>query len=200
MGLRAVACTALLVVWAASPAEARGVYRYIDERGVIHFSDAPSDRRFEPVALRRSGLNVNLRPRGAAPPTHDAFDDLIRQAARRHRIEAPLVKAVMAAESAFDPTAVSRAGAQGLMQLMPATARHLGVTDPFAVHQNIHGGARYLRQMLDRYGDVSRALAAYNAGPSAVDRYNGIPPYRETRTYVRRVLDYYQRYRAQVHD
>jgi soluble lytic murein transglycosylase-like protein len=190
----------LVAAFSAATADARGVYRYIDDRGVIHFSNAPSDRRFEPVALRRNALNVNVRVRETGAPQHHGYDSLILEAARVHRVEASLVKAVVAAESAFDETAVSHAGAQGLMQLMPATARHLGVADPFAAHENIDGGARYLREMLDRYGDVSRALAAYNAGPEAVDRYNGIPPYRETRTYVRRVLDYYRRYRGQLHE
>ena len=105
-----------------------------------------------------------------------------------------LVKAVVATESSFNPTAVSAKGAQGLMQLMPATARSLGVEQPLHVEQNLDGGVRYLRSLIDRYGDWSRALAAYNAGPTAVDRYGGVPPYAETRQYVDRVLTYYRRY------
>ena len=102
--------------------------------------------------------------------------------------------AVIAAESLFDSRAVSKKGAQGLMQLMPATAAALGVEDPMVAEQNVNGGVRYLRAMLDRYDDMSHALAAYNAGPTAVDRYRGIPPYRETRDYVKRVLIYYRHY------
>ena len=105
-----------------------------------------------------------------------------------------LVKAVIAAESNFDPGAVSRKGARGLMQLMPDTAEALGIDDPLQPTDNVRGGTRYLRSMLDRYGDLSRALAAYNAGPSAVDRYGGVPPYPETQDYVNRVLTYYRAY------
>jgi len=114
--------------------------------------------------------------------------------ARANKVPPALVKAVIAAESRFDSTAVSRAGAQGLMQLMPKTARELGIEDPFRPSENVKGGTRYLRSMLDRYGDMTRALAAYNAGPNAVDYYRGVPPYPETQAYVRRVLTYYRHY------
>lgn len=139
------------------------------------------------------GLSIGP-PASKAPPADDTYDRVIAQLARRHGVQAGLVKAVIAAESAFDRKAVSRAGAQGLMQLMPNTASELGVIAPFQAYENIDGGVRYLRLMLDRYGDVHRALAAYNAGPKAVDRYGGIPPYRETQAYVTRVLTYYRGY------
>lgn len=117
---------------------------------------------------------------------------LATAAARRHHLDPALVLALVQVESAFQPRAVSPKGAQGLTQLMPSTALELGVKDALDPAQNLDGGARYLRQLLTRYGgDVKRALAAYNAGPGAVDRHNGVPPFRETRQYVRRVLDRY---------
>ncbi len=140
-------------------------------RGPDHW--ASEERRFEP------GLEA-----------------LIRRTARRYRVDPALVKAVVAAESNFDTLAVSHKGAQGLMQLMPATAKEMGVQSPFRPSENIQGGVRYLKTLLERYDDVDLALAAYNAGPVAVDRFGGIPPYEETETYVKRVMRYYRKYRA----
>lgn len=123
------------------------------------------------------------------------FDELIAQSARAWHVDGALVKAVVANESAFDPDATSGTGAQGLMQLEPQTARALGVRDPYDPAANIGGGTRYLRGLLDRFhGDVALALAAYNAGPGAVEKYGGLPPYAETRAYVENVLESYRRY------
>jgi soluble lytic murein transglycosylase-like protein len=191
-----------LIAWAlvaAAPAPAfagNAVYRFVDADGVLHFTDAPVDRRYareDPV--RHEGIAF-APPRRVKVPTERDYDHLILQVATQHDVEPGLVKAVIAAESNFKPHAVSRVGAQGLMQLMPDTAADLGVERPFGVVENIDGGVRYLKAMLDRFGDVARALAAYNAGPRTVERYRGVPPYPETRAYIKRVLEYHRRYRV----
>lgn len=144
--------------------------------------------RITPPVIGRASMDRTDGPadNASSPGT---FDDLIRAAAARERIDPALVKAVAVAESGMDAGAVSAAGAKGVMQLMDGTARALGVRDSFDPAQNIAGGARYLRQMLERYGgDVTRALAAYNAGPGNVDAHGGVPPFTETHAYVQRVL------------
>jgi soluble lytic murein transglycosylase-like protein len=121
----------------------------------------------------------------------DNIQEAIQRAAARYDVPSDLIHSLIRCESNFKADAVSPAGAQGLMQLMPATARDLGVSDPFDIQQNIDGGTRYLRQMLDRFeGKVEIALAAYNAGPGTVSRYGGIPPYQETQTYVKKVMQF----------
>ena len=152
---------------------------------------------FHPLKKTRS--EAGLRPEthsaamGAYEPSsinkEKLIADSIKQAAKQYKLPEKLIQNVIRAESNFRADAVSPAGAQGLMQLMPATAKELGVEDPFDVRQNIDGGARYLRQMLNRFGgDIRLALAAYNAGPGTVIKYNGNVPYRETQTYIKKIL------------
>jgi soluble lytic murein transglycosylase-like protein len=129
---------------------------------------------------------------GNAHPVSSQYGSIITDAARRHEIDPLLVSAVINQESGFQPRAVSKVGAMGLMQLMPETAKSLGVTDPFNPQQNVEAGTTLLRGLLDRYhGQLDLALAAYNAGPAAVDKYGGVPPYPETQAYVRNVMASY---------
>jgi soluble lytic murein transglycosylase-like protein len=172
---------------------------YRDARGGLHFSNAPTTASYR---FYRSEAEV-WRPvrwtswgrRWVDPKRAKAYDALIHEAANRHQVDAALVKAVIKAESDFVPDAVSRAGAQGLMQLMPGTARLRGVSSSFEPRQNIEGGVRHLRYLLDRYnGNTRLALAAYNAGEAAVDRSGGVPPYQETMEYLVRVMRFRERY------
>lgn len=181
---------ALLVQLPSAAGAGSAIYTYTDKDGVTHFTNVPrGDQRYTRVRPADRMPRKTYR----APKRYD-YDPIIRSMAGEFGVPPALVKAVVAAESAFNPKAVSHAGAQGLMQLMPKTAAMLGVSDAMAPEQNVRGGVAYLRSMIDRYGDLSRALAAYNAGPGAVDRFGGIPPYRETKDYVARVLSYYRHY------
>jgi soluble lytic murein transglycosylase-like protein len=137
--------------------------------------------------------NYQKQQAGASEPS--MIEKSITKAAAKYGLPPGLIKAVIRAESNFDANAVSTAGAQGLMQLMPATAEELGVQNSFDIDQNVDGGSRYLREMLDRFnGDVKLALAAYNAGPGTVEKYDGDVPYRETRNYVKRVMRFSSKY------
>jgi soluble lytic murein transglycosylase-like protein len=198
----ALACLALAAL--VPSAGAANLYGFEDEDGVAHFGDAASDRRYRLVLPDDRRYRLNL-PEGhgyrlvepnslrlGPKPAH--LTPLIGQAARHARLDPALIEAVVRVESGFDAAARSPKGAQGLMQLMPATARRYGVDDPFNPAQNLLGGARYLRDLIDRFTSLPLALAAYNAGEGAVERYgNAIPPYAETVAYVPRVLDHYHR-------
>lgn len=175
------------------------IYRYEDDEGVVHFTDAPTDRRFK-IFMRDIKKDRKLRTtfklsRFTRNPAE--FEPIINQCAIEFGVDKSLVKAVIHAESGYNPNAVSPKGASGLMQLMPRTAKDLKVANTLDPSDNIRGGVRYLRFLLDTFrGDEALAIAAYNAGLSRVAQYNGIPPYQETRTYVDRVLAYRKSYQT----
>jgi len=177
------------LVWLMLPGPVcSDIYRYVDENGVVHFTNTPSSPEY--VLYMRENTPFDSRP--SLP---DTYDDLIRRASDRYDVPFPLIKAVIRVESAFNPTAVSPKGARGLMQIMPVNFKTLSITDPFDPFQNVMAGTRYLKQLLTRYQQqVPMALAAYNAGPDAVDRYRRIPPFKETREYVRKVMALYDRF------
>ena len=163
------------------------IYRYVDEDGVIHFSNVPTHYRYR-LYISETKLDYQAY--------FDRYDNIIVKASQKHGIDSSLIKAVIRAESDFDKHAVSHKGAQGLMQLMPETAKELAVKDSFDPQENIHAGVRYLKRQLNNFSnDVPLALAAYNAGENAVRRYgHRIPPYKETRTFVDRVLRYWDEF------
>jgi hypothetical protein len=187
---------------APAPGKAEDFYSFVDSDGVIHVTNVPQDPRFRRVpwkAANPSGIHrISLKGKGPPPLLRRSspYEEHIRTAAERYGLSVQLLKAVMAVESNFDPSAVSDKGATGLMQLMPATARDMYVHDLYDPAQNIDGGARYLRRLHDQFGnDLVRVLAAYNAGPEAVRRSGGaVPPFRETREYVSKVLSLYESY------
>jgi soluble lytic murein transglycosylase-like protein len=184
------------VMLAATALSARAdIYSFVDSNGITHYTNVPSDPRYSflmatPGARTESGDAYNPRLLARA----SQYDLIIEKAAAHYSVEPSLLRAVIVVESGFNERAVSKKGAIGLMQLMPATARQYGAENAYDPKQNVHAGARYLRSLLDRYGaDLKLVLAAYNAGEDAVNRNGGrIPPYKETQAYVPRVLKIYQ--------
>ncbi len=210
MGFRMATALGAVCVWMSTTAPVRAdIYRCKRADGTRHYTNIrePGKRCELVVRSSKKGKSKSsakkkssAKPTGATskdPARYNRYDGLIGEAARLYQLPEPFIRAVMRVESDFNPTVVSRAGAMGLMQLMPKTARSMGVSDPFDARQNILGGARYLRILANRFkGDLVLTVAAYNAGEGAVQKYNGIPPYKETQRYVRRVLKHYYAYRS----
>lgn len=174
-----------------SPASA-DIYRYLDGDGIVTFTDKMPGSNY--AVVRKTDIPLNGVDRFLRGVERREFTAAIEYAAAKHGLDADLIRCVIEAESAFNPRAVSRAGAKGLMQLMPSTAQRYKVKNAFDPSQNIDGGANFLRDLLKKYrGDLRLALAAYNAGEDTVLRYSGIPPYRETLEYVDKIIDRYGR-------
>lgn len=167
------------------PTSAAEIYQLIGPNGSISLTNVPSDPRYRKIEIESSRFHTTMSERELEP--------VIRRHSSQHQLHPALIRAVIKAESDFDPRAVSRSGAVGLMQLMPQTAVRLDVRDMYDPDDNVGGGTKYLRQLLDRFhGNLPLALAAYNAGENAVDRYQALPPFDETRQYVKKVLRYYR--------
>lgn len=185
----------------ASPSAA-GIYRYEDENGVLHFTNCPRDARYK-LFIRESRDDVGAEGTAVpgsenAPSIKDTsyYDYLITELSQKYNVDFALIKAMIRAESGFNPNAVSRKGAKGLMQLMPETAQRMNVTNVFNPKENIEGGVRYFKYLLSMFdNDLRLSLAAYNAGENLVAQLRSIPPYRETVDYVRKVLNFYQSYK-----
>ena len=182
-------CYTLILLFSAALTAYGDIYRYIDENGVMHFTNTPtsSNQKFK--------LFLREKPKTSLRYSTKKYDDIIANASQQYGVSFPLLKAIIKAESGFNPRAVSKKGAKGLMQIMPQNFKLLGIKDPFDPSQNIHAGARYFKQMYDRFGKLALSLAAYNAGPKAVELYKTVPPYEETEEYVKRVLKFYYNYK-----
>lgn len=184
IAVAALAACSSLALWVPSRSSAE-IYQYVGPNGSISLTNVPSDSRYRRVDVDSAQFHTAL-------PEHE-LEPLIRRHSSQHRLHPALIRAVIKAESNFDPRAVSRAGAVGLMQLMPQTAVRMDVRDLYDPEENVAGGTKYLRQLLDRFhGNLPLALAAYNAGENVVERYQALPPIDETRQYVRKVLRYYR--------
>ena len=172
-----------------------GIYRYVDENGVIHFTNCPRDPKFK-LYIRESHDDVGNENSGSYLKDSVQYDSLISEFSKKYEVDFALIKAIIRAESGFNPFAVSRKGAKGLMQLMPETASRMNVSNIFNPRENIEGGVRHFKNLLSLFdNDIRLSLAAYNAGENLVADLRSIPPYRETVDYIRKVLSYYQSYR-----
>ncbi len=188
-------CVLLSVVLLAAPAVAQ-IYKYTDENGIINYTNVkPATSRYSIKVIGCYGTCKRKVDWHNVKLDTDSYRQSIAQLASEYGVDEALLRALIHAESAFNPQATSPKGAQGLMQLMPATQSDLGVANAYIAEENLRGGTRYLAQMLEQFdNNVEYALAAYNAGPNAVRDYAGIPPYQETREYIRRIKILHDRY------
>ncbi|NCC23850.1 MAG: lytic transglycosylase [Deltaproteobacteria bacterium] len=186
MGFSVILAWAVVLTW-ASCAGSGTIYFYKDEHGGLHFTDLPTSDKFQPYITFGEAKQLDDRK----------FARVVSFYSERHDLDEALVHAVIEVESGYRSDAVSSAGAQGLMQIMPDTQKDLGLKRPFDPEENIDAGIRYLKMMLTKFQDIPLALAAYNAGPTNVEKYRGIPPFQETKNYVKKVMHIYNRIKGQ---
>jgi soluble lytic murein transglycosylase-like protein len=183
------------LLWLWPVVSGADIYRYVDGDGVIHYSNTQPDEKF--TLYLREGPKDGPRAPAASLPTESWMTGYVDRVSRANNLPPALIHAIIKAESNGQRKAVSPKGAKGVMQLMPFTSKRMRVVDPFDPIENIEGGIRYIQELLVSFeGDLVNTIAAYNAGPAAVRKYGGVPPYRETRLYVRRVMDLYRQYSA----
>ncbi len=177
-----------LLAFLMPPMAGADIYMFIDSEGVVHFTNVPTSTNYK--------LYIREKPEKRSLRSTQKYDAVIKKAQQRYGVDFFLIKAVIKVESGFNPSAVSKKGAKGLMQIMPANFSALSVSDPFDPSQNIMGGTLYLQRLFKRYANqLPLVLAAYNAGPDAVDKYNRVPPYKETQNYVKKVMKIYSQYK-----
>lgn len=200
---------AFFIVFFVAPVGEAAIYSYRDEKGRLFLTDSPPNSKYQIVVTSRKNRAgpddpnapaqavSEMVPQKVLLPNDETYSPYINRAAKATAVDPYLIKAIIKVESDFDPRVLSSKGAQGLMQLIPSTARLVGCKDAFDPADNIMGGTRYLKMMLERFGgQLDLALASYNAGPGRVDQYNGIPPFRETRNYVKKVKHYFHLFRS----
>lgn len=184
--IHTLALTGILILLSAGAASA-DIYRFKDENGVWHFTNINNDKRYKLYIRYHDNPTLYIND----------YAKTIDDASNKYGVESSLIKAVIRAESAFDHKATSSKGAQGLMQLMPYTADYLSVEDAYDPEDNINGGTKYLGMLLERFSNNTQfALAAYNAGPESVEKYNGVPPFEETKNFVKKVMSFYNQYKS----
>ncbi len=184
----------IVALFFISPKAEADIYKYVDTDGVTHFTNAPAhiDASYKKVMTERDRVSYTHKGKYLSTGKRSDYNNLVQSKSRQYNMDPNLVKAVIKAESNWNPKAVSRKGAMGLMQLMPSTAYNLSVGNSFDPEENVDGGIRYLKYLIEKFdGNLTLALAAYNAGPKAVERYGTVPPIAETHQYVKKVLTLY---------
>ena len=191
LNMKRILVSFLLVLF-LSPFVSADIYQYVDKNGVVCYTDAPFNKNARKVMKDKNNTSRAQREMRRGPKSTSDYHSIIHKKAEKYRVDPHLVKAIIKTESNWNERAISMKGAIGLMQLMPSTVHEMNVLDPFNPEDNIEGGTKYLRYLLQRFnGDLTLALAAYNAGPKAIEKFGVVPPYGETKQYVKKVISLY---------